>query len=818
MNDLRYALRLLWKSPGFSLIAIATLALGIGANTAIFSVVESSLLRPLPFPRADRLVRLYELSAGSGAQSTKLNLSPTNLRQWRENSGEIFQGIGGATGASLTLGASASEPARNIPAALVSANFFDVVGLPPILGRNFVPAEDVPGAARVAIVGYDFWQQNLGGRADALGKTVRLDGLSYTVIGVMPKTYRHPYRAQVWLPLRTDYSTERSQHHFLYGVARLRDGLTIAQAQAATDRMCAALKTATHNPAAPERTELIPLRGSFILDLRPKLLIIAGAALCALLVAAANFAGLLLSRAVERGGEMAMRAALGASRARLVRQGLMQSLVLTALGTAFGLLVAGWLTPTLVAMSPEGADNTGSAIREFDYAVRLDWPVFAFAAGTMIVVGIGVGLFPAWRAARIDLRGAIGNIARGSTLDGGTRRWLSGLIVAEIAIAAVLLAGSLSLTEYFRAIVRQPWGFVTEHRLVFHAMFADRLFPTPETRLRAIDRTLDELRALPGIRSATVTAPAPMDASWDTIPLAPEGSHPPEPSGVFYAYLRATGPGYFATMGQRLVQGREFTADDGAGGPPVCIVNEAFAHRFWPNENPIGKRIKEGRLDGTHPWFTVIGLTNDTKAVADPRDGEVVGTFYVSLPQAVATGFDEMTFVTETAGPPLALTSDVRGALARADSRIAAYNIGTLEDAAADSWVTERFLFVLVSLFGALGLVLAAIGVYGLLALQVARRTREFGVRMALGATGAVLVRLIATQGARLLFLGFLAGAIGAWAAVRVLQHEWPGVPAGDPLIWLGATAVLSLGVALACWIPARRAAHVDPMVALRAE
>jgi hypothetical protein len=317
-------------------------------------------------------------------------------------------------------------------------------------------------------------------------------------------------------------------------------------------------------------------------------------------------------------------------------------------------------------------------------------------------------------------------------------------------------------------------------------MFADRLFPTPDARLRAIDRTLDQLRTLPGVRSASVTAPPPMDASWDTIPCAPEGSHPPEASGVFYAYLRATGPGYFSTMGQRLVQGREFTDEDRAG-TPVCIVNEAFAKRFWPNDNPIGKRIKEGRLDGPQPWLTVIGLTNDTKAVADPRDGEVVGTIYFSLAQAVASGFDEMTFVVETAGAPLAAAGDVRGALGRADNRIAAYNISSLEDAAADSWVTERFLFVLVSLFGVLGLVLAAIGVYGLLALQVARRTREFGVRVALGATATALVRLVAGQSVRLLAFGFFFGALGAWAGVRVLQHEWPGVPAGDPLIWPNA-------------------------------
>jgi len=818
LTDLRSAIRMLLKSPGFSLVAIATLALGIGANTAIFSVVQSSLLRSLPFPRADRLVRLYELAGENGDRSTKLNLAPAVLQQWRENSGQIFEGIGVATGASLTLEAGATQPARNIPAALISANFLDVTGLAPALGRNFVPAEDQPGAGRVVIIGYDFWQENLGGRKDVLGQTVRLDGMPYSVIGVMPKTFRHPYHAQVWLPLRLEAASARARRHYLYGVARLQPGVNVAQAEAATERMCAAINRSAPDPANPVQAALIPLRDSFIIDLRPKLLIIAGAALCALLVAAANFAGLLLSRAVQRSGEMALRAALGATRSQLVRLVLFQSLVLTAAGTVCGLLVAGWLTPILVALSPEGADNTGSAIREFDYAVRLDWPIFAFAAGTMLVVGLGVGLFPAWRASRADLRGAIGDTARGATLDAGTRRWLSGLIVVEIAIAAVLLVGSFSLTQYFREIVRQPWGFKTDHRLGFSAMFADRIFPTPDTRLRAIDRTLDELRALPGVRSATVTAPPPMDASWDTIPCVPEGSHPPGASGVYFAYLRAIGPGYLATMGQRLVRGREFNEADHAGAFPVCLVNESFAHRFWPNEDPIGKRVKEGRLDGERPWATVVGVTGDTKAIADPRDGEIVGTVYFSLPQALASGFDEMTFVVETAASPLAAAPAVRAALARADHRIAAYNVTSLEDAAADSWVTERFLFLLVSLFGTLGLVLAGVGVYGLLALQVARRTREFGLRVALGATRAALVRLVATQGARLLGCGFLAGTLGAWVGVRILQHEWPGVPAGDPFIWLGAAAVLSLGVALACFVPARRAGRVDPVVALRAE
>ena len=809
---------MLLRSPGFSIIAIATLALGIGANTAIFSVVESSLLRPLPFLEADRLVRLYELSGETGEHSTKLNLAPTTLRQWREHGGDIFTGIGAGTGASLTLGASPGEPAQNIPAALITANFLEIIGLPPMLGRNFATAEDQPGSGRVVIVGYDFWRQHLDGRADGIGQTITLDGMPYTVIGVMPKTFRHPYHAQVWLPLRLDYSTERSRHNFLYGVARLRQGISVPQAEAATNRLCAVIRQAARDPGNPEQAALIPLRNSFILDLQPKLLIIAGAALCALLVAAVNFAGLLLSRAVQSGGEMALRAALGATRGRLVRQGLAQSFLLTAAGTLGGLLIAEWLTPVLVALSPEGADNTGSAIREFDYAVRLDWPVFAFAAGVMIFVGIGVGLFPAWRAARADLRGGLSNIGRGATLDLATRRWLSGLIIAELAIAAVLLVGSLSLTQYFRQIARQPWGFASDHRLLFNATFAERLFPSRENRLRAIDRTLDELRTLPGVHSASVTAPPPMNASWDTIGCAPEGSHPPGANGVYYAYLRATGNGYFKTMGQRLLRGRDFNQYDQAGAPPVCIVNESFVRRFWPNEDPIGKRIKQGALNRPSPWLTVVGVTNDTKAIADSRDGEVVGTLYLSLPQAVASGFDEMSFVVETAADPLASASAARAALARADNRIAAYNTSSLDEAAADSRVTERFLFVLVSLFGALGLVLAAVGVYGLLALQVARRTREFGVRVALGATGAALVRLVATQGARLLGFGFLAGAFGAWAGVRLLQHAWPDVPTGDPLVWLGAAIVLALGVALASWIPARRAGRVDPIVALYAE
>jgi putative ABC transport system permease protein len=817
MNNFRYALRILWKSPAFSIIAVATLALGIGANTAIFSVIESALLRPLPFPKADRLVRVYETFDENGVRSSTLNLTEKTLRQWREYGGDIFEGIGAATGGAASV-AITGESTQIFPAARVTANFMNVLSFQPALGRNFTEAEDQPGGPHVVIVGYDFWQRNLGGRDDVLGQTIKLDDAPYTIVGVMPKTFRHPYRAEFWLPIALNFAANAQSNHYLYGVARLRPGLTIAQADAAVRGMCAAINKAAPDPSNAPRAWLIPLRDSFIMDLRPKLLIIAGAALCALLVAAANFAGLMLARVVERDGEMALRAALGATRGQLIREGLVQTLVLAAFGTLLGLLIAGWLTPALVALSPEGADATGSAIREFDYSVRLDWPVFVFAAGVMLFIGVGFGLLPAWRASRTDLRSTLGSIGRGSTLDGSTRRLLSGLIVVEIAIAALLLMGSLTLTQYFRKVVQEPWGFSTNHRFVFNAMLSDRLFDSPDTRARTIDKAVTELRSLPGMRSVSVTAPSPMDASWDLMSCVPEGSHPPEPRGVYAAYMRGTSPGYFATIGQRLLRGRDFAETDRADAPPVCIVNESFARRFWPGEDPLGKRVKSGRLDNPRPWYTVVGIVADTKSISDPRDGEVVGTVALPLSRWLANGGDEMTFVMESAGEAKSLEASLRKALARADSRLAVYRLNSLDAAAAESWVTERFLFVLVTLFGALGLVLASIGVYGLLALQVTRRMREFGIRLALGATAQALIRLVAVQGVRLLAFGFLAGGIATWGATRIVRHQWPEIPASEPLIWIGAVVVLSAGVALASWLPARRASRVDPMIALRAE
>jgi putative ABC transport system permease protein len=817
---MKHALRHLAKSPGFSAVAVLTLALGIGANTAIFSVVEAALLRPLPFPEPDRVVRLYEAFDDPDGRANTLNLSEITVRDWREQSRDIFTAIGVATGASLTFGRTEAASAHNISAARVSANFFSALGLPPVLGRNFTAAEDRPGGPRVVIVSDDFWRRALGGRASALGQTITLDNAPYTVVGVMPKNFRHPYRADLWIPLAAAFDPIVSRGHYLYAAARLQPGFTVAQADAAMRRVCASINSAKPDPNNPRRAFIRPLREGFVADLRPKLIVISAAALCALFIAAANFAGLLLARAVDRESDTAVRAALGATRGRLMRETLTHTVVLATLGTAVGLLFATWLTPALVALSPEGSDATGSALREFDYAVRLDWPVFAFATCALLFVGVLFGLLPARRAARTDFRTALNASSRGATLDRDTHRLLGGLVVAEIAFAVVLLVSSFMFTQHFSRLVREPWGFATGHRLTFNAMLSTRLYPDAAARVRAAERTVAELRALPGVRSATAMLPHPMNAPRELFITNIEGRPAPEPRGFYLAYLRGSLPGQFTTLGQSLLRGRDFNDTDRATSTSVCIVSDSFARRFWPEKNPLGRRVKWGRLDSPRPWLTVVGVMADTKAIADPDDGEIVGTVALPLAQLLATAnaFDEFTFIVETASDPRSLESAARAALARVDLRLAAYEFKSLETAAAESRATERFALTLISLFGVLGLILSGIGLYGLLRLQVARRTREFGIRSALGATAAEIVRLVATHGARLLALGIFFGAIATWFAARLAQTRWPDLPNASPFAWIAAVSVLALATALACWLPARRAARVDPIVALRAE
>ena len=821
MTDFRYAIRLLLKSPGFSLIAVATLALGIGANTAIFSVVESSLLRPLPFPHSERLVRIYEALDENGVRSASLNLSDRTVAHLREFGRDTFEDVAAGTGNAVVVGPNDGTTAQTVSAALITSNFFDVLGLSPSKGRNFSAKEGRDRAAPVAIISDDFWRGTLNSRPDVLGRTIVIDGIARTIIGVMPKSFRHPYRANLWLPLALDPDNPQTiNNHYLYGVARLRPDVTPAKAEEAMRRMFSAINRHDPNPANARAAYVLPLRESFVMDLRPKILVIVGAALCALFIAAANFAGLLLARVIEREGEFALRAALGASRGRIVRQELGQALLLAVIGAAVGLLIASWTTPLLMMMSPEGSDATGSAMREFDYLPRINVSVYGFAVGVMLFVGLIFGLIPALRAARTDLRGAMSLTSRGLTHDRNTRRLLGSFVIIELAIAAALLTASATSTQYFRKLIEEPWGFETKDRLAFNVTLPDQFFPTAGTKQLALENSLTQLRALPGVESATVVSPSPMDASWTLMLFNPERAPAPEPRGVYTAYSRVPVPGYFHSIGQPLLQGRDFDRSDTAEAPLVCIVSQSIAKRFWPNEPPVGKRIRWGRMDGTRPWFTIVGVVADMKSIADPRDGEVLGMIARPMAQMLvhATApLDDITFVLDTKSRAVNEPA-IRAALARANANLAAYNFVSLEDATARSRTTERFIFVLVSSFGVLGLVLAAVGLYGLLALQVNHREREFGIRTALGATAQQIIRLVVRQGATLLGLGLVAGALATSGVFQLLRSQWAEMPTPNFVAWICAAAVLGLAVMIASWLPARRAARVDPIIALRAE
>ena len=820
-TDFKYALRLLLKSPGFTAVAVLTLALGVGANTAIFSVVEGILLRPLPFPHAEQLVRIYESPEEAGARAASMNLTDRTVARFREFGRDIFQDVAAGTGGAAVIGLNDGSPAQTVPGAQITWNFFDVLRLAPARGRVFSEEEGREGAAAAVIVSDDFWRNTLNARPDVLGQTLVIDGTPRTIIGVMPKAFRHPYRASVWLPLvlRPDDQATLN-NHYLYGVGRLRPGITPAKAQEAVRRMCAGINQSDPNPANIRAAYMPPLRESFVMDLRPKLFVIIGAAACALLIAAANFAGLLLARVVEREGEFALRAALGASRPRLVRQQLVQALLLAVFGIALALLIASWTAPVLVAISPEGADATGSAMREFDYVPRLNLPVFGFASGIMALVALGFGLIPAACASRSDLRGAMNVTSRTATLDCNARRLLGSFVVVELAIAAALMSASVTATQYFRKLIEEPWGFQTNNRLMFNVTVPDRFFPTPAAKQNALEAGLDKLRALPGIESSTVVSPSPMDAPWTLMPFNAEGSPAPEPRGYYMSYSRVPVPEYFANMGQPLLQGREFNASDNANAPLVCIISQSIAKRFWPNESPIGKRIKWGRLDSERPWFTIVGVAGDMKVIADPRDGEVLGTISRPMAQMLVRAtfpLDDITFVLHTSTRAVNETA-IREALKHANPDLAAFNFVYLDEAAARAHTTERFIFVLVSSFGVLGLVLAAVGLYGLLSLQVARREREFGIRSALGATAAQLVQLVSRQGASLLGFGFAAGGITTWIVAKILQNQWTAMPTPNLLAGLVAAIVLATSTAVACWLPARRAARVDPVQILRSE
>jgi putative ABC transport system permease protein len=817
MTALTHASRSLARTPGFTAVVLVIIALGIGANTAIFSVLQAVLLRPLPLVEPERLVRLYETSDPSGTDQSRLNLSPQTWQYWRENN-TVFTDIGRATGASLTLSGQGLEPQR-LQASRISHNFFSVLGIAPQRGRDFREDDDKPGAAPAALISHGFWHRHFAGAETAVGSTLTLDNQLYTVVGVMPPHFRHPYRSEVWIPFAETINPATHTGRFLYAPARLKPGITHEQAFLAMRELCAQRVKEDPNPVHPKAASVVSLHGGFVQDIKPKLLAISIAAGFVLLIAGANIACLLLARQVDRAGETSLRSALGASRGRLVRESLCQSSLLAVAGSALGLLLAVWLVNPLLALSPMGSDATGNAMREFDTTVRLDPTVLGFSLGLTLLIGLGFGALPALRGSRGNLNDALKNSGRSGTLDRHTRRLLGTLVVAEVAVALVLLVATGLMIRSFKALLDRPWGFATENRLAFDVTFTNRLRPDHDARVDFVRQALQRIESLPGVRSASATTPHQMFAARSLAAVVPkDGTEPPRERGFFLVYHRMAMPGYFGNEGMRLVKGRLFDETDRAGGQRVAVITESMAKRFWPGEDPIGRELKRGRINDPRPGFVVVGVVEDIRAVIDPTDGDVAGSWI--LPYAQNPNFlgDNITFLVHAAVPPESLQAAIRSELAKIDPSLAPYDFNTLERMVDDTYASDRFALLLIGLFGALGLLLAAVGLYGLLAFQVARRTKEIGVRTALGATTRTILRLVFREGGMLVCIGTVAGIAASLGLTRIIQNQLNGVSAADPLSYLAAIVLLVLAAGLACWIPARRAARLNPVEALRAE
>jgi len=816
MHDLHYALRTLAKSPAFSLVIVAMVALAVGANTAIFSVLQAVVLRPLPLLEPDRLVRVYETSGDGAADQARFSMSPTAWARWRE-ANTVFTDLARSGFAIRTLTRDGA-PAQRLVTSQVSANFFGVLGVQPALGRDFTEADDRPGAAPTVIVGDTFWRGQLNADPAALGRTLLLDGQAHTIVGVMAPGFRHPYRCDIWVPFAQAIDFTQTGGNQYYSPARLKPGVTPRAAEASLKEMCARLNREFPLNGAPTGAAVLPLHANFVADLQPKLLAVTIAAVFVLLIAGANLASLFLSRHIEREGDAAVRLALGAGRPRLVRESLAQTLLLALAGSVLGVLLALWLLPALVALSPLGNDNSGGAIREFALPIGLNPAVLAYSVAAAFLLAFGFGLLPAWRGARAELGAALKGAGRSGMLDAGSRRWLRFIVSAEVAVAALLLVSTGVMIRSFGNLVNEKWGYGIEHRLAFDVSFTDRLRPEHPDRLAYVEQALEKLRALPGVRSVYATTPHQMFPAFSLAAVTPEGSTPPASPGFFITYHRMVFPGYFKDAGVPIVAGRPIDETDRAAGQRVAVVSETFAKRMWPGQNAVGKTIKRGRATDARPPYLVVGVAADRKAIIDRDDGDVVGQWYLAYAQNPRFLADTVTFVAESSVAPDSLQNTARATLATLDPGIAASNFNLLENIVDNTYSTDRFALLLISLFGALGLALSAIGLYGLLAFQVARRTREIGVRTALGAQRGDIVRLIFREGSLLVGVGLAAGLVGSWFALRPFAGQLNGANPADPLALIAAALVLALVALIAMLLPARRAAAVDPLVALRSE
>ena len=804
-QDVRYALRMFAKNPAFAGIAIVALALGIGANTAIFSVVDAILLRPLPYKNPQQLVMIWENAAHLGFP--KNTPSPANFLDWRKQS-TVFEGMAACGEQSFNL-TGVGEPER-LDGRRVSANLFDVLGVNAIVGRTFVPQEDQPGT-KVAILNEGLWKRRFGGDAGVIGQAITLNGETYTVVGVVRSTIKLPsdgkWRDQVWVPLAFSSEEAASRgNHFLEVIARMRHGATLAQAQAEMQTIMARL--AKEYPVYNMRIGAVvrPLHDEIVGDIKPALLILLGAVVFVLLIACANVANLLLARAAVRQKEIGLRLALGADRARLTKQLLVESVLLSLLAgiAGLGLAYAG-LNVLTRFVPPE--------VMQVD-TIAINGKVLVFTLLVAIVTGLIFGLAPATQTSHLDLNDTLKESGRDSGSGGRGKRLRSTLVVAEVAVSFILLIGAGLLINSFMHLRNLDPGFRADHLLTATVDLSEVKYPDTPRRVAFFDEVLRRIRALPGVQSAAAAGNLPFVYHGDSMNMAVEGIPDPPADQWPDVIYRMVGPGYFSTMEIPLVRGRDYNDQDTLDTTPGVIISEMTAKHYWPNQDPIGKRLKPGESTSDRPWRTVIGVVKDVRQndfIAPPKM-----QMYLSLQQMKSMTANAL--VVRTTVDPLSLASAVRNAVWSVDKDQPVANIELMEHIVAGAVARQRFSMLLLGIFAALALVLAAVGIYGVMSYSVAQQTREIGIRIALGARRSDVLAMTVKNGLKLVATGLVFGLMIAFGLTRVMATLLFGISATDPITFMTIALVLLAVATLASYIPALRATRVDPMIALRAQ
>ncbi|MGC2285992.1 MAG: ABC transporter permease [Candidatus Acidiferrum sp.] len=804
-QDVRYGLRMLVKSPSFTFFAVAVLALGIAANSAIFSIADAVLLQPLPYRDANRLVMVWEDSSAFGFP--KDTPAPGNFADWRSRN-QVFEDV-----SATSFGGSFALTGQGNPEKLtgrdVTANLFSVLGVTPALGRDFRPEDDLPGAAPVAILSHGLWLRRFGGDPQIIGKEISLNYEKCAIVGVMKPGFVFPDReAEIWTPARfTKEELANHGSHYLEVVARLKPGVSLQAANADLAVIAKQLEKEYPDSNTKVGAFAVPLREELAGDARPAILMLVGAVCFVLLIACANVANLLLSRATGRRRELAMRLALGATRGRIIRQMLTESILLAIFAGTAGLLLSVWGTKFLASLIPEGIAPMAG--------VGIDGRVLLFTLAVSLATGILFGIIPASRVSQFHLAPMLQlGGGRGSVGTGG-HQLRDALVICEVALAIVLLAGAALLIRSLENLYHLDPGFRADHVLVVHTALSYPRYDSFKRRESFYDQVLEKVEALPGVVTAGYTTWVPLTNPGGASGISIEGRPEPAPGHLLIPNIRIISKDYPVALRVRLVSGRLFNRGDDAGTLLVALINQTMARNYWPGEDAVGKRFRLGSYKETAPWITIVGIVGDVHQAG--LDLAARPEMYFPYQQQ-NNGYDPEYLAVRTSGDPMSVAEEVRQQVWSVDNEQPVAGVMPLEDLVDENLASRKMQASLLGGFAGLALLLVTMGIYAVLSFAVAQRTREIGVRVALGAQPRDVLRMIFSQGFQLFWIGAAIGLAAAFALSRAMQHLLYGVSAYDPASFAGVTLLLAAVALLACYVPARRATRVDPLVALRYE